>query len=721
MVTGGLNAQNIQQTSSVIVTTSVVGQPQTAITVTQANCTSTINSVNLGLSFGSFPMPAYTVSWTPLPATVFNQQQTSATALTAGPYTVTVNSSHGCSTTSNFTIFPKPLPAFFSLTPAPGYTVNCYNPTLTINASPGNYNFNWTSQSSAPLTGSVVNLTSANIGTWSVTGFHPISGCALTQSFSVAQNFLVPSSTISSQLINITCSQTVALTLSLSATPSVNITHQIYAPSGGTFAANSYTALYTPGGPGTYTYALYNNLNGCETVKNFTVTSSDIYPTYTITSANNFTLGCGSKSVTSVSIFCTLPTNTPGGAVSYTILPPGTSPLSLLSNQTTYMLNIPGTWTVMVLDNNNQCITSTPISILQNTIAPDISVNVPQQILDCRTNSVQLNGSSTNPNTTFSWAVFGSPNPVLATGITVASNTSAPTSSIVGIYTLTVEDTNNGCISNTVIPIYQNLFPPKATISTSGAPPVLSCAIPTVVLYNQSTTGIPNSTGFPANLPVIAKEWVGPGIFVPVSSSYTAGAIGTYTLIARDLNNGCTSHTTITIADNRMYPSVAPPDSFLLPCPGSVAIYPTIAGPPANYSYSWTPAAGSTVSALNSGTILVTAPGFYTLTVTNTSNGCQTRMTYPVYACVGIKGNSAADHVIRIFPNPTNGLFSIRVADKRSPLNVEVYNAIGQLIKKEILSDEDSLIDIRSEQAGIYFIYIIGADKKILANKLIKN
>jgi len=93
--------------------------------------------------------------------------------------------------------------------------------------------------------------------------------------------------------------------------------------------------------------------------------------------------------------------------------------------------------------------------------------------------------------------------------------------------------------------MYQNLFPPVALISNGGNA-TITCATPTIVLTNQSTSGIPASTGFPTNLPVIGYAWYAP--FQPGltnSTTYTAGTSGTYTMIAKDLNNGCTSMATM--------------------------------------------------------------------------------------------------------------------------------------------------------------------------------
>ena len=633
LYTTGQNTNNVSVTTSVVTQVTVNAQPNTIMTFTQASCTNSFNAVNLGLTFNpSSPSPAYTISWTPLPASVLSPQQFTATNLTAGPYTVAITAASGCATTVHFTITPQPAPATFSVIPfGSTHSITCTQPTVQLSATNANHTYTWSGASFTSVVGQSITLTSLNLGTLSVTGQNTVSGCVNTYTFMLGQNISVPSSTLSTSLINITCSQSVAPTLSVIASPSVNVTHNIYSPQGGTFSATSYTTIYYPGGPGTYTHVLVNDVNGCSVTKFFTVTTSDNYPTYTVTSAlNNFTLGCNARATASISIDNAATTPTPGGPVSYTIIGPGTSttiPSGTLSTVSVYSINVPGTWTVIVKDNTNNCETRNLISILQNTFTPLISANVPLLWLDCDNPKMVLEGVSETPNISYNWGFGGSsPGNVAGSTITVNTNTSAATSTLVNTYTLTITDLSSTCKSTSIIPVYQNIYAPISQISAGGTS--LTCITPTIVLTNQSRTGIPLAAPFPTNQNVIAYLWEGPTPQMPlqVNTTYTAGTVGIYTLTSKDLNNGCFAKSNFTITDAKVYPTINPPPTVATPSvidcgAASVLLVPVITG--SNLTYTWTaPSATSIIGGNSAASLSVKFPGVYTVTAKNNNNGC---------------------------------------------------------------------------------------------------
>ena len=436
------------------------------------------------------------------------------------------------------------------------HTVTCFQPTVSITALNAANNYTWSNGLIAPITGTLAELTSTATGNWTVTAVNPLSGCTAFKTFTVFLNVTAPSGSVTPAFQNITCSITSITTITASANPSVNITHQILAPQGGTFSSQSYTVTYIPGGVGVFTHCVVNDINGCSTCNTFTVTSNFGFPTYTISSPQNYTLGCGSKSVAGISIDGA--NTTPiGGAVSYTLIGPPTSsatPTGSLSGQSVYSITVPGTWTVITKDNTSLCETRTPISILSNTFSPDISAVVPQQILDCYTPKVTLRGQSLTNNVSYLWSFPGNPGTLQGDTITVNTLSASPSNSTVANFTLTITDNSSTCESTSIIPIYQNLYPPKALISAGATS--LSCLTGTIVLTNQSSTGIPPGGSFPYTLPVIGYIWDGP---TPqeqgqVKTTYIAATVGIYTLTAKDLNNGCITRTTITIGDNRIYP-----------------------------------------------------------------------------------------------------------------------------------------------------------------------
>ena len=608
-------------TNTGISTVAVAPAPVVAPTLTQASCTNSNNAFNLGLSF----MPAtasstsYSINWSPTPNSILSPTQTSATGgIAPGVYAATVTTNSGCITSTIFTINPIPSSASFSV--AGPFVVTCYNPVVTLNPIPANYVYTWFGNT-ATLTGSSASFTLGNTGNWVVYGTDPSSGCIGSHTFVISQNVAVPTSTVAPLLQNITCSVTSVITVTALSNPSVNITQYWLAPGGATLTMNTNPAFFPPGLPGTYTHITVNATNGCFVSKTFTVTSNSGFPTFTVSSPQNFTLGCNSTSLAIINILNAQTTPTAGGAVSYTLLGPGPAVSFGTGNSSTYTVSVPGTYTVVTRDNTSLCESKTQISVLQNTLAPDIQVDVPQIRLTCFVPGIVLGGMSNTSNTSFVWSIPGAVGNIQASTLAVNANTAQTTNTLVGNYTLTATNDINTCRSSTVISLEQNLFNPIAQISGDTK---ITCSTSTLVLTNQSSTGIPPF--FTPVLAVVAYSWKGPSPQVEqqYSTTYVAGFPGTYTLIAQDLNNGCFSTATKTIDDLREYPDVEKSEEpFILDCGlNSIPVYATILSSKTGLSYEWTPAAGAITSILNTPTISVNSEGQYMVIITNTLNGC---------------------------------------------------------------------------------------------------
>ena len=378
-----------------------------------------------------------------------------------------------------------------------------------------------------------------------------------------------------------------------------NVTHMWYAPgspnpvvSGG---ATSFFAPTIVGSNGTNTLVLVDNVSGCFTSNLVYVTSAFAYPTFNLTSSQNYSIGCTSTSLTNVSISNAQTTGIPsGGAVSYTLLPPGYSggPAYQTSTVSIYNITTPGNYTVIVKDNGDLCESHLPVSIIQNTLAPDISVSASSTTLSCAVPSVVLSGYSANSPATYLWSFQNGANTgyVIVQNLTVSINPATSSNSIMNTYSLQIVEANNQCISNTMITIYQNARPPIAMINSN---PFSACT-GTVYLFNTSTTGIQPYT-FLVSQPVVGLLWEGPSpqVSASTSSSYAAYTSGVYTLTAMDLNNGCTSTNTTNV-------DVGPTAAFAHTITGGQVAFSNIStGTNANTIYYWDFGDGTTSTVEN--------------------------------------------------------------------------------------------------------------------------
>ena len=73
---------------------------------------------------------------------------------------------------------------------------------------------------------------------------------------------------------------------------------------------------------------------------------------------------------------------------------------------------------------------------------------------------------------------------------------------------------------------------------------------------------------------------------------------------------------------------------------------------------------------------------------------------------------------IKIYPNPTNGIFNISLTGEE--LSYEIYNFIGQKIKFGVLNSGNNNLNISNQSNGVYFIKFYNSQGKSTDYKLIK-
>lgn len=61
---------------------------------------------------------------------------------------------------------------------------------------------------------------------------------------------------------------------------------------------------------------------------------------------------------------------------------------------------------------------------------------------------------------------------------------------------------------------------------------------------------------------------------------------------------------------------------------------------------------------------------------------------------------------MNIYPNPSNGKFTVEQANENSEMSLEVYNAVGEKIFQSEIHDRKSEVDLSDQPNGIYFVTI---------------
>ena len=237
-------------------------------------------------------------------------------------------------------------------------------------------------------------------------------------------------------------------------------------------------------------------------------------------------------------------------------------------------------------------------------------------------------GSSTGPNITYSWA-FSPPPGGAGGGIVSGANTATPTINLEGTYTLTVtfDDGTAVCTDQASI---QVLPDPNIVFAIIAPADELNCDNPTVTL-----NGGASSSG-----PTITYDWV----FTPPPGGAGGGIVsggdtpfpivdmgGTYTLTLTNSISGCTDMASVFVFENFIEPTAIATAPEELTCADTLSTLSGTGSSTGNeYTYLWTytpPPGGAGGGGIVSGettlnNCVVDSAGTYTLTVTNTQNGC---------------------------------------------------------------------------------------------------
>ncbi|MHC1707236.1 MAG: cohesin domain-containing protein [Bacteroidales bacterium] len=454
---------------------------------------------------------------------------------------------------------------------------------------------------------------------------------------------------------------------------STNLALNTGVPAGGTYSGpgvvgNNFNASVAGVGTWTITYT-YTNAAGCTNSATNTVT---VNPLPNVTWTNTLTAQCAGN--TTYALTGALPL---GGVYSG----PGVSG----SNFDASAVGV-GTYTLTyTFTDGNGCVNTANNSITVVAM-PTVDLGPDQGV--CFGTTTTLTATATPPSVTYLW------------------NTAATTQSINVIagdtttYYITVT-TTDGCTavdSVVVIPL---------PLPTAGATanPITICAGESTIV---SASGGSGSTPYLWNTTSTLQTWVsGP---LTDTTYYTVTVMNTY---------GCIDIATVRVNVN-MIPIVSlGPD--IIACENyTVTLSPTGSTPFDNFLWN---------NGLETPTLDVDSTGYglnnpATYTVTVTLNGCQAKDAVIVtfVPCPGFD-EIGKDEKIVVYPNPTDGLFTVSIENYDKPLQFYIYNNIGQLLYSEKLQNNSLSkytkdFDLSRYPTGFYILRFTDGDK-VKSKKLI--
>ena len=354
-------------------------------------------------------------------------------------------------------------------------------------------------------------------------------------------------------------------------------------------------------------------------------------------------------------------------------------------NSNNILVGVGGTYEVFVQNLQNGCQDSSMVQVFEDFVYPDVATAVFDTI-DCYNGGVTLygDGSSLGGDFLYVWSTFDGQ-------LNGAINTINAEALVGGLYTLSVINANNGCISSSDLIVQDVIDNPDILLSTDGN---LTCVDSIVVI---DATGSDVGTNFIYN-------WTaqnGAVINDPAAVSIATNAAGTYTLEIQNTDNGCSSQQSIDVILDDVIPELNIQDPGFFSCfNDSIIIETQYAGNTDDLIYSWSSA--DTVQLISNDELAVAhTPGYINLQIENVQNGCVNSYDFELY-----EDYNAPDLQIEAqnqLLNCTIGTLMLNA--ENNSLGSFAYQWTG-LEGQPILSGQNSL-NPQISQTGNYELYAI--------------
>ncbi|MEM6769200.1 MAG: gliding motility-associated C-terminal domain-containing protein, partial [Bacteroidota bacterium] len=422
------------------------------------------------------------------------------------------------------------------------------------------------------------------------------SGCTAIETVTVAENTNAPTAMITTSS-GIPCG---AAGITLDGTPSSaggDITYSWTTTDGNISTGGSGTMPFVTT-PGTYQLVVAQGSNGCTDTASVVVDQQ----------ANNLvvaialpdTLTCqptpvgldGSGSTVGSNITYNW-TTTDGNILAGT-----TGPLPIVDQ--------PGTYILTVVDTDSGCSRRDSVAVVSDQTPPNLAFLTPDT-LTCSQDSTFLSIAAA-PDLTFSWSTnTGS--------IQLGAGSDSALVVAPADYFLTIRDTISGCTSTDTVRVVENTTPPLAN---AGPADTLTCGALTTQLDG---TGSSTGNSFTYSWTTDNGNLVsGARTQVPV-----VDAAGAYFLEVVDTLTGCAARDTVQLASNDEAPLASVTVGGSLSCANPTQLLDgTGSSFGEGFTFAWSTTDGNFIGGTQTLMPTIDAAGTYLLTVTDTTNTCQT-------------------------------------------------------------------------------------------------
>jgi hypothetical protein len=520
---------------------------------------------------------------------------------------VVVNQQNGCTATAVVAVgtdYATPTAVV-----APGGILSCTVSSLGLSGNGSSmgsqFSYNWTTQNGNILSGSSgLNPTVNAVGAYTLVVTNTTNGCSSSAETQVQADASLPLANAGTP-DTLTCTVT---EVAINALASSQGSQYSYAWSGPDNVAATTGLQPLVSEPGEYQLIVTNTTNGCTALSAVTIVRDVEAPlaeagTSAVLTCTQTALSLDGNGSSSGPLFQYQWTASNGGQI------------SAGANTSTPEVNQPGTYTLLVRNNFNNCTATDQVQITQDVATPNAEAGPPATIT-CLAPTITIAGQgSSGPLFQYQWTTADG-------NIASGGSTLSPVADAPGTYNLLVTNIQNGCTATDNVSIGIDANVPTASAEVNGQ---LSCAVGELQLSGQNST---QAAG-------ISYTWQasGGGNIVAGANTLnpTVDAPGQYTLQVLNTVNSCQAFSTVEVLENLTPPDADAGNPAILSCSTPVI---TLDGSGSstgsNFSYNWTTTDGNILSGADTQTPNVDQSGFYALVVTDLNNGCSAQSSVQI-------------------------------------------------------------------------------------------
>ncbi|MEM8906803.1 MAG: hypothetical protein AAGD05_03060, partial [Bacteroidota bacterium] len=515
--------------------------------------------------------------------------QANVVVTTTGVYTLVVTDPQtGCTNSTQVEVFDN------IAAPLPNATVsavlNCVtdNVDLSANGSSGIgvLTYRWLNEGGVEV-GTDLDLVVNNAGIYELIITDAANGCTASTTVEVLDDFAAPTADAGTDDV-LTCDIPEVTLNGNASSGGNNISYQWLNEQNVEVGTDVNLAVSQPGD---YSLIVTNTINGCTAIDQVTVSPDVNLPTPEANVAN--VINCNNAST-----LIDGSNSTGTGNLSYewqdelgAVI--GTDPSVEVSTAGNYLL--------IITDELNGCTAEMSALVEENFVDPQ-AMTGPDALLTCQVTEVMVSGMGSSTGNEFAYQWLNPSNVEVGTDLDLSVTE-------VGIYTLVVTNTINGCSASATVEVQPDVGIPTPAINQSG---ILTCSTGSVLLDGSGSVG----AGGLNYLWLDASQNT-----VETADQVEVSTPGIYTLIITANNNGCSAEMTVEVLEDVQTPVADAGPQGLLTCAApNWQLDASASSTGAEFAYQWLDASNQEIStALDP---VVTTPGIYTLMVTNTVNGC---------------------------------------------------------------------------------------------------